>query len=272
MAVIEMPTKTKQTVPTMHSKIQTVPLGKMRVSIEAQRRLRPERVDYLLSKLDIEKLGYIVVNSRGGFFYVIDGQHRVEMLKRWLGDGWENQQIECRCYFNMSEKQEADMFLALNDGLSVRAFDKFKVGVTAGQSNEIAIKKAVEGEGLTISDEKIAGAISCVGTLRRVFRRSDAPTLARALRLAHESFGDPGLGSAVIDGFGYLVQRYDSLIGDKDVVERLSSMRGGVGALITRAEVLRKQTGTQLSQCIAAAIVDKLNEKRTKKLVSWWKA
>lgn len=253
------------------SSIKPVPLGKMRVSLSAQRELRETRVNFLLSQFDLEQLGYPVVSMRDGHYYVIDGQHRIEALKRWLGDGWEKQHLDCRCYSQLTEKQEADMFDRLNNQLTVRTFDKFKVRVTAGRPVEVAVQKIVEKEGLKISHEKLPDCVGAVGTLVRVFNRTNGQTLGRALRLAHRSFGDPGLTSPVIDGFGYLCQRYNGAIKDDEAIERLASMRGGVGAVMTRAEVLRKQTKSQLSHCVAAAVVDTLNAKRGgKKLPSWW--
>lgn len=254
----------------VHSQIKSVPLAKFRVSPSAQRDLRPARVDYLVANFDPEQFGYPVVNFRDGHYYIIDGQHRVAAAKDWLGTGWETQNIDCRVYSGLSEKQEADTFDRLNDHLAVRTFDKFKVRVTAGRPAENAIKKIVEKQGLKIAEHG-AGAVRPVGALERVYRRSDGPTLSRALRILHQSFGDPGLSSSVIDGFGRLCERYNGALDDSDAIEKLAALRGGVGALMTRAELLRKQTRAQLAQCVAAAVVDVLNQKRGgKKLPSWW--
>lgn len=41
---------------------------------------------------------------------------------------------------------------------------------------------------------------------------------------------------------------------------------------MTRAMLLRKQTGVAIPECVAAATIDALNAKRGgKKLPSWWK-
>jgi len=80
--------------------IQMVPLGKMHIaSRHAQReKVNKSRVDYLLSRFNLDKLGTIILSHRHGEFYIIDGQHRVETLKQWLGSGWEIQKIECLVY------------------------------------------------------------------------------------------------------------------------------------------------------------------------------
>jgi hypothetical protein len=255
------------------SVIRAVPLAKMRVAINAQRELKPYRVDELLSRFDIDMLGYPVVNLRpDGFFYVIDGQHRVETLKRWLGGDWERQSLDCQVYTNMSEKDEALMFDALQFHLPVDKFSAFKVRVTAGRSDETAVLAIVRACGLHVARKAGPGAVCAVGALVKVYKRTDGPTLARTLGLLYNSFGEPGLSSAMIEGMGFVCQRYNGAIEDKSAVDKLSQMRGGVGAVITRATMLRKQTGSQLTQCVAASLVDSLNAGRGhRKLPSWWK-
>jgi hypothetical protein len=255
----------------LHSKLQDVPIAKMRVSPSAQRDLRPARVAELAAEFNPEDLGYPVISHRDGNFYIIDGQHRVEATKVFLGDGWDKQSLTCRVYVGMTERQEAEMFDRLNNMLAVSAFDKFKVRVTAGKPDESAVQKLVDKVGLKISKTKGEGSLGSVGVLVKIYRRSDGQTLARALRIVHMAFGDPGLTTSVIDGVALLCERYNGAIEDEAVIERLQSMRGGVGALMTRATTLRKQTAKSVSTCVAAAVVDVLNGQRGgRKIPSWW--
>lgn len=255
----------------LHSKLQDVPIAKMRVSPAAQRDLRPARVAELAAEFNPEDLGYPVISQRDSHFYIIDGQHRIEATKVFLGTGWEGQSLTCRVYTGLNEKQEAEMFDRLNNMLTVSAFDKFKVRVTAGRAEEVAVSKIVEKAGLTIARAKSDGSIGAVGVLLKIYKRSDGRTLGRALRIVHTALGDPGLSTPVIDGVALLCERYNGAIDDDAVIERLQSMRGGVGALMTRATTLRKQTGKSVPTCVAAAIVDVLNGQRGgKKIPSWW--
>jgi hypothetical protein len=242
------------------------------VSVAAQRRFRQSRVDFLVSKFDLDILGTPMANFRDGWFYIIDGQHRIAALKEFLGKGWEDQQIECHVYDGLNEKEEADMFIRYNNQLPVSTFDRFRVAVTAGYADETNIKKIVEANGLVISQEKLPGAIGAVGTLTRVYSRSDDETLGRALRIIKGAFGDPGFESMVIDGIGHLCQRYNGKLKEDVAIDRLGRMHGGVKGLLGKAEVLHKQTGNAKAQCVAAAAVDTINSgKGGEKLVSWWK-
>ncbi|MFA7291860.1 MAG: DUF6551 family protein [Rhodocyclaceae bacterium] len=256
----------------LNSSIQKVQLSKLRVSPAAQREMNESRVAHLVAEFDPEMLGLPVVSNRNGHFYTIDGQHRVEATKRWLGDGWEKQNIDCRVYLGMTEREEAAMFLELNDVLSVTAFDKFKVAVTSNSSDETAVKKAVESVGLRIAREKKDNSVACVGTLLKVYRRADAKTLGRALAITNNSFGAPGMTNHVIDGIARVCERYNGELQDEKAIESLTQLRGGVGALLTKAGLLRQQTAQSMSQCVGAAVVDVVNRGRGgKKLPAWWK-
>jgi hypothetical protein len=265
-----MATNKKQV--SQQGEIQYIRLGSMAVPPHAQRDFRPHKVDQILAEFDLDVFGLPVVSERRGTYYILDGQHRIEAVKRWIGEGWEDQRIECRVYHGLAEAQEADKFDRLNDAMPVSVFDKFRIRVNAGREVEVRIKKVVEREGLCISRENVPGAIGAVGTLRRVYVRSSDKALGKTLRIIRDSFGDAGFEAGVIDGIGHLVQRYDGLIEEDAVAKQLSVVHGGVKGLLNRATTLHKQTGGLRAHCVAAAAVDIINAKRgKKKLPSWWK-
>ncbi len=252
------------------ARLRWVPIAKMRVSPVAQRQLNQARVDRLAVEFDLEQLGTPTVNERDGVFYIIDGQHRIAALEQM---GWGDQQIQCWAYAGLSEEEEADKFDRLNDVLAVHAFDKFRVRVTAGREIECDIDRTVRAQGLCVSRDAIPGAIAAVGTLRRVYTRSDASTLGRTLRIIKEAYGDPGFEASVIDGLGLLCQRYNGELAEDEAIQKLAKVNGGVNGLLGKAEVLRRQTGNYKAHCVAAAAVEFINTGRGgKKLTTWWKS
>lgn len=256
----------------VRSHLKEVPLVKMRVCDSAQRELKPSRVDSLTAEFDPEMFGYPVVSQREGHYYIVDGQHRVAAVKAWLGKGWETQSVTCRVYSGMTEQDEANMFCQLNDVLTVGAFPKFKARVTAGRDTECAVKRTVEKAGLRISKNKDEGCVSAVSTLTKVYKRDGAGTLSRSLLIINNAFGVMGMTNVVIDGAAKVCARYNGALDDGDAVEKLQQIRGGIGQLMARANLLRNQTHQALPECVAAAIVDIVNSKRGgKKLPSWWK-
>lgn len=255
------------------ARLRWVPLIQIKVNPLAQRVLQQARVDKLATEFDPEQFGSPTVNERDEAYFVIDGQHRIEAYKEWLGEGsWEDQQIHCWAYDGLSEEEEAEVFLKLNDTLAVKAMAKFRVGVQAGRTDECEVDRVVRAQGLRVSTDRSDGAVSAVGTLMRLYHRSDSATLGRTLRIIRDAYGDPGLEAIVIDGLGLLCDRYNGDIEDTQLVKRLASTMGGVGGLLGRAEKLRKETGSPKAHCVAAAAIDICNAGRGgKKLSTWWR-
>lgn len=252
------------------ARLKWIPIARMRVNPLAQRDLNQARVDRMAADFDLEQIGTPTVSLRDGHAFIIDGQHRIEALKLI---GWGDQQIQCWTYEGLTEADEAEMFLKLNDVLAVNAFAKYRSGITAGRAVECDIDRVVRANGLVVSSDAIPGAIRAVGTLRRVYTRSGPEVLSRSLRIIRDAYGDAGLEAQVIDGIGLLCQRYNGDLNDTEAVKKLGNAHGGVNGLLNRAEVTRRQTGNQKAHCVAAAAVETINRGRGgKKLPDWWKA
>lgn len=251
--------------------LQWIPLGAVTLNPLAQRDLNPARVDRLVADFDPEQLGAPTCNHRGDTYHVIDGHHRMEALKVWLGEGWEDQQVQTWTYEGLTDEEEAEIFLKLNDVLAVNAFTRFRIGVQAGRPVENDIERIVHSLGLRVAQDKNEGSISAVGTMVRVYTRSDPQTLGHTLLLIRDAYGDSGLEAPVIDGIGLLCHRYGTDLDNIAVIDRLSKARGGVQNLLGKAENIRRLTGNPRNHCVAAAAVEIINGTRGgKKLPSWW--
>lgn len=248
-----------------------VPIEKMRYSptVSQRERINWARVDRIAAELDLERIGTPTVNDRGDYFNVLDGMHRIEALKK---HGYADQQVQCWCYKSLTDDEEAETFLKLNDTLQVSVFDKFLVGIRAGRPVESDVDRIVRANGLAVSRKRDNGAIGCVGTLMKVYQRSDGRTLSRALRIIRDAYGDAGMEGAVIDGIALLCQRYDGQVDEEAAIERLSSVHGGVDGLLGKARAAHKQRLGSLPHCVAASAVEIINTGRGgKKLPLWWK-
>lgn len=254
------------------SVMKDVPLGKMSVLPIAQREYREARVNRLVSRFDLDRIGFLIVSDRGSAFHIIDGQHRWRALGAFLGDGWETQKVQCKVYSGLTDADEAELFLAYNDTLTVTVSDKFRAAVTAGRELETAVVRVVKNQGLKISKSRTNGGITAVGILCKVLERSDELVLARSLRIIRDAYGEPGLESHVIDGMAHLCQRYNGSLDEEYAKEKLGGARGGVKGLLNRASEIRLRTGNSLPVCVAASAVDIINSGRGggKKLPSWW--
>lgn len=251
------------------ARLRWIPIGRTVVSDVAQRELKQYRVDHLVAHFDHEQIGTPVVNERNGRFYIIDGQHRFAALREIYDD---THQVQCWTYSGLTEEEEAERFLQLNDTLTVAAMDKYKVAVEAGRDVESDIDRIVRACGMVVSHQKVEGAIGAVGTLRRVYVRNGAGVLGRTLRIIDGAFGTAGLDSSVIDGIGLLCGRYNGELKDELLVLKLHNMRGGVTGLLGKASLIKERVRQPFNQCVAAAAVEILNSGNGgKKLPSWWK-
>lgn len=251
------------------ARLRWIPLDQMRVSDVAQREQTQAWVDHLVAHFDLEQMGTFTVSHRGDAYYIIDGQHRVAALREL---GFTSEKVQCWVYEGLKEEQEADNFLTLNNNLSVQAMPKFRVGVTAGRAEECDINRIVLAQGMVVTHDQVEGGVGAVGTLRRVYRRTNPETLGRTLRIAFGAYGDLGLQAAVIDGIAHVCARYNGDLDEAEATRKLANAPGGVGTLLTKAEHLRNTTGNYKAICVAAAVVETINRgKGGKKLPAWWK-
>lgn len=249
--------------------IQDVPVRKMTVSEAAQRRFRPHRMKDFVP-FDMDMIGVPVVSMREGKYFVVDGQHRVAAIRENIVNA-ESISIRCKVYFGLSERQEAELFLFYNNSMPVRTLDKFRVAVTAGHDEQVAITEAVESAGFRIAASSAPGGINCVAVLQKIYSRAGASIIARSLKVIADTFGEIAVDGPLMNGVAHVLQRYDGQIRDAMIVERLRLVRGGTGALRQAANEHRNTFGTDIGLGYAAAIVDAINGRGRKKLIPvWW--
>lgn len=235
------------------------------VNSSGQRDLRPGWAAQIAAEFNPDRFLPPLISQRDGQHYCLDGQHRLEAMRLM---GWEDRPVQCWVYDDITEAQEADLFLWHNNRKAVSAFDKFRIGVTAGRDVEVDIDRIVRAADLRVAIS--VGSIGAVGALRKVYSYGPA-VLARTLKIARDSYGDDGLGAYVIEGIGMVCARYNGTLNDDTAVARLTTARGGIGALNSKAYSNRRMLGKPMPQCYAAAVVDIINAgKGGKKLPGWW--
>jgi hypothetical protein len=257
------------------SKIRPVPIVQMRVppALVVQREFRKAWGDDLASNLDLNKLGFPIINHRDGIYWVVDGQHRVYALKE---NGFVKDNLDCEVYEDLSDAEMADLFIGRDNRRQIAPYDKFHVSVTARYKRETDILRAVESNGQKVSRDRNEG-ISAVGALGAVYDRSGDVVLGQVIRTINLGFGgDPfAFDRAVIEGLGLLYNRYNGKTNEKSLGQRLSSLRQGARELLRKAEAIRERTGNQKKHCIAAAVVDIYNKglgpRDSHRLPAWWK-
>jgi len=259
------------------SKIRPVPIGKMRIppALVTQREFRKAHGDRLASELDLDKLGYPIINLRDGNYWVVDGQHRVYALKQNGFDG--NDVLDCEVYEDLTDAEMAELFLGRDARRAISPYDKFHVACTAGRQRESDVRRTVEANGLKIGRTKEDHTIGAIGALCKVYDRSGPVVLGQTVRTLKSAFaGDPlSFGPELIEGIGLVFNRYNGKTNERELAARLAAMPGGVRAVIRRSESQRDRTGNQKTQCVAATVVDIYNKglgpRAKDRLPEWWK-
>lgn len=254
---------------TTEARLKWVPLADMVVNPKAQRELNNAWVAKIASGFDPEQLGHPTLSYRNGKYFIVDGQHRVEATRRAIGP---DQLMQCWVHEGLDEAGEANMFRRLNDQKQVTALAKFQVAVTAGWAKELDIDRIVRANGCSVSKNKTVGAVSCVGTLYKVYDANGGIALGRALRLLLQGCGDAGLTAAFIEGMGMVVGTYNGALDDAHMLRRLHEYPGGTAGLMNAANQTKLSTGHSMGQCVAATIVDAYNRGKQGRgrLPQWW--
>lgn len=252
-----------------------LPVAVLEIASEAQRKLNSSWSREIGDDFDADSFHEITVSLREGHYYVVDGQHRIDALRRI---GWQDQKIPCRVYEGLTIRQEAALFLSLNDRKAIRAFDEFRIAITAGEAIPVDIDRIVRAQGLTLSDQKRDGSISAVGALRQVYEgagmaQQSPGSLSLALKLLRASWGSIGAAfdGPLILGAGMMFIRFGDAIDFANAAAKFAKHPGGPSGLLGRAKSLREMKRRQLGHCVAAVMVDAYNHgKRGHKLEDWW--
>lgn len=109
--------------------------------------------------------GSLRVAMRGSEFFVLDGQHRLlGALKRA-----DVQSLPCMVYETEDVRQEAASFISINTHRkNVRALDKFKAALAAGDDLCTYVDGIVRGNGVRIVESGGTGSLQCVSTCLRI--------------------------------------------------------------------------------------------------------
>lgn len=223
-----------------NSKMMFVRPSELLVDHSYQRPLSMGRIRSLAKKFDPAGIGTIHVSKRPcGKFYVIDGQHRSELLK-FVGLG--DKPIACPIYEGISVQDEAHIFRLLNFNHKTSAVDDFHAGLCEGDRECVAIRDICQKHGLTIDKNGHKGTIGCIVELRSIYRRKNGgKTLDSTLSVIREAFGDrPGATEkAVVGGVALFLHKHGDDVDLSRLAHRLGRVPTGPNFVISGARAMQ---------------------------------
>ena len=256
--------------PSRQSHLRWVPADDLRTNPVAQREFRPAWAEKILADFDLDKFQVPHVNRReDGSMFIMEGQHGTWAYREFFGEG---QQIQVWLYEGLTEAEEAEFFLSLNNKKAVDAMAKFKVGVTAGREVECDIDRIVRANGCFVStNTERPTSIAAVGALMTIYSRHGAANLGQTLRVIGDSFTEGGYERPVLLGISMVLARYPDLDVAR-MVRQLASIRNGWKGVIQKTAAIKEQMGCTQPEAAAAAVVEFYNGGRGgRKLPSWWR-
>lgn len=248
------------------SHIGWVRLDEMKINPRAQRAFDKNWAEWLASNFDPDKMAFLHVNHRDGWYYVMDGQHTRWAAIQFLGS---DQQVQCHIYDGLTETEEADMYLALNHKKQQGALSKYFVALTAEHSVECDIDRITRALGLTVGSNAKLGEITCVTALTGTYQKHGPGPMSAALRVIRDSVAGDGFKSGIIKGIALIIDRHGTRVDLDQLSDKLK--RAGLLALKQRAASLKDGIGASEAQCYACAAIEIYNRGRGAKLDPWWR-
>lgn len=211
------------------------------VSENYQRRLDTKKVDKIVKNFDPGLVNVIKVSHRNGKYYVFDGQHTMEALKK--RQGGKDIMVECKIFYGMTEVDEANYF-AQQNGITKRVDtrDKFRALCFAGDEKALTITKIVESVGLQINltnGSKGDNKIVAVGSLQKMYDKLGDKGFEDALSIIKNAWGGDkeSLSNEILMGMTVLMKKCGDSLDEEKLIEKLSKVSPRV--IIREAKVYK---------------------------------
>ena len=237
-----------------------LPFNSLRCNKRVQRSTIQARVRALVAKWDLSYVGTITVSIRDGIAWIVDGQHR------WLAameQGLGTTKVLCNVYRNLTEQEEAALFLALNDARSVRSVDKYFIGLIAEDPVCLGARDVLARYGLRISAGRGDGIVRCVDEVMKIYMRAP-DVLGAVCATITEAWGTrpAALERTLISALDVIYSTYGAELDRGVFAHKLSKYRGGPSALCGNASGLADHKPISLKRAAAEIMVDTYNKGR----------
>ena len=242
--------------------IQNIPAHQLIIDHKVQRDPpTATRISQLMEKFDLDRMGIITVSKRkGGDKVVLDGQTRLAVLDRLDLLDWE---ATCNVYTGLTEAEEAHLFRILNNTRKPTPYDDFKVAMTEGDPESLAILAIIHRHGLKLSPTSTDGGIACVSALRDCYRVG-IESLDRALGTAIGAWGmrADAMSASIVRGLSIVHDTYGDEIDRTALIKKLSKCQGGAAGVLGQARMSRYIRSAPVARLCAATIVSLYNRGR----------
>lgn len=230
------------------------------VNKRVQRAIIPARVKKLVQGWTFRGVGVITISRRDGINYIVDGQHRWAAALE-LGHG--NSKVLCHIYTDLTEQEEAALFLTLNDARTVSAIDQYHVGLIALDPICIGARNTLARHDLSIGTGTSDGTVRCVSKVLAL-QAKDPALLEAVCRTLVATWGTRAAAfeQVVLTAAGIVLGRFNGELDLGAFSKKLSGYRGGPSALAGDARGLADYKPITVTRAAAEIMVDTYNKGR----------
>ena len=228
-------------VKEIDNSFEMLPIAKLKYDKRIQRTINMRKVREMADRgLSVAALGVIIVNLReDGEIYVIDGQHRLELLKR-LG----HDVAPCMVHYGLSLEQEAKAFVDLSQYNSkLSATQVFHRKLIYNDSDAVKIRNVLNSYGLEVSKGIKGGrgknTISAISGIEFIFSNGGEYALKKVLNILLNAWGADCrnvFDNMVLRGTHVFLKRYEGQVANSDLIAKLSIVP--LASLINKARYL----------------------------------
>lgn len=212
---------TKKTEKKIKMQVLWLEISKLKIDRDYQRGLKNKHKKIALS-LSEEALGLPTVGRRkNGTYWVVDGQQRLEALKR-IG----RKKVKCNVFDSEGPKHEADIFQKIQDRAQLTPGEDFKARLEACDEVAWKIKDTVEEAGFNLSltgGGNTCRDISCVLALCKIYHRQGVEAISFALELIRDCWPNEKLAVSthMVSGLAQFYALHDGVFHYEDLVKKM---------------------------------------------------
>ena len=161
-----------------------LPLETIQIDRKMYQRPLQSHVRKIAKEWNDDKCDPLMVNYRNdGYFYVIDGQHRLEAARMRGIDS-----LVCVCFVGLSLKEEADIFTEQNEGTKkLTPYDTYKANLCRGEETDMTIYRVCEKYGIRVVKSTGCRVLRSVTMARTIVTRNDGERLSWIFNVFKES-------------------------------------------------------------------------------------
>lgn len=231
-----------------------------------QRRISPDKVKSIVTKFNSRSVGVLAVSLReDGKYYVCDGQHRLEAMKK-LGIDF----AKCEVYRGLSKQQEAQLFVDANTARKTPdAIDVFRARLITRDPIALAINEVVGKLGLSIlfvygsrNGKRPPNTIWAVNAMEDIYRIGKEKLLEEVLTLAIRSWPEDSeaVRHDILLGILAFHRKYEGRYTRAEFIHKMQLT--DLGTLRRRAIAYASLSGGSTYSAIAKALQEQYDKSR----------